>query len=40
MIKWEDYLLFFSQKSLPKLDAIMDANYTDAEDIREHQASG
>ena len=40
MIKWDDYLLFFSQEALSKLDAIMDATYTDAKDIGEHQASG
>ena len=40
MIKWNDYLLFFSQEALLKLDARMDATYTDAEDICERQASG
>jgi hypothetical protein len=29
-----------SQEALSKLDAIMDATYTDAKDICEHQASG
>ena len=37
MIKWNDYLLFFSQEALSKFDAIMDGTYTDAEDICEHQ---
>jgi|JI9StandDraft_2_1071091.scaffolds.fasta_scaffold2936409_1 hypothetical protein len=40
MIKWNDYLLFFSQEALSKFDAIMDGTYTDAEDICEHQAPG
>ena len=40
MIKWDDYLLFFSQEAVSQLDAILDATYTDAKDICEHQASG
>ena len=40
MIKWDDYLLFFSQEALSQLDAILDATYTDAKDISEHEPSG
>ncbi len=40
MIKWDDYLLFFSQEALSQLDAILDATYTDAKDISEHETSG
>ena len=40
MIKWNDHLLFFSQEAVSQLDARMDATYTDAEDICDHQASG
>jgi hypothetical protein len=31
---------FFSQEALSKFDSIMDATYTDAKDICEHQAPG
>ena len=40
MIKWDDYLLLFSQEAVSQLDAILDATYTDAKDINEHEASG
>ena len=40
MIKWDDYLLLFSQEAVSQLDAILDATYTDAKDISKHEASG
>ncbi len=39
MIKWDDYLLFFSQEALSQLDAVLDATYTDAKDISKHESS-